>query len=204
MEKNMGAGWPPLSESARQVILKSIDTLASEAERRGGDPEVVFEAAERFGEAFQAYHGAAFAARVSRHEAAGGAVVLMIEPPVGCSLALIEAGESVVMIDSGFHCYRDELLNVIRGILPDFDNRPKVMLLTHADIDHCGLSDLADEVWMSRRCLEAFAGEKRGEPNLREREPVQEAYEHMIKAFSGYQTPPLEKMNAIGGTLERY
>jgi len=197
------SGWPPLDESARREVLESIDALAGEAARQGRDAAAVIEAAASFGRAFERYHGAAFAARVTRWDAAGGAVVRLIEPPAGCSLCLIEAGDSVVMIDSGFRCYRDELLGVIREELPDFEKRCRVMLLTHADIDHCGLIELADEVWMSKKCAEAFGEERRGGPNLREREPVQAAYERMIKRLSGYRTPPAEKLRAIGGTEAR-
>ena len=197
-------GWPPLSGAAQRVIHEGAETFIEAARAQGRDAAAIPDAVSRFGRAFSAYHGAAFSARVTRHAAAGGAVVWLIEPPVGCSLCLIEAGETVVMVDSGFQNYRAELLNVIRGIVPDLDARRKLMLLTHADVDHCGLADLADEVWMSRKCFEAFRSEHAGGPNLRERDPVQGAYERMIKACSGYRTPPAELLHAIGGTLGRY
>ncbi|MBQ8954512.1 MAG: MBL fold metallo-hydrolase [Clostridia bacterium] len=197
-------GWPRLTLEDEAAVKSCIETLAREAEKQGRDPQAVIDAAGPFGRGFAAHHGTAFQTRVSRHEAAGGAVVHLIEPPVGCSLCLIAAKDALVMIDSGFQCYRDELLALVRRVAPDFDGSRKVMLLTHADIDHCGLADLADEVWMSRKCAQAFADEAAGGPNLRERDVVQGAYERMIKRLSGYKTPPLEKMRAIGGTLERY
>ena len=197
-------GWPALTDEARAVALECVDTLAREAAGDGRDPAVVFEAAEPFGRAFAAYRGAAFQARVTRYEAAGGAIVHLIEPPIGCSLCLIETGNELAMIDSGFACCREELLSVVRGVVPKYDGLHKTMLLTHADIDHCGLADLADEVWMSRKCHKAFASEAAGGPNLRELDVVQGAYERMIKRLSGYATPPLSKMRAIGGTLEKY
>lgn len=65
-------GWPALTDEARAVVLECVDTLAREAAGDGRDPAVVFEAAEPFGRSFAAYRGAAFQARVTRYEAAGG------------------------------------------------------------------------------------------------------------------------------------
>ena len=198
------SGWPALAGEDKETVLECLDTLAREAERQGRDATAVRAAAEPFGRAFAAYHGPAFSARLSRHEAAGGAAVHLIEPPVGCSLCLMEAGDAVVMVDSGFQCYREELLSLIRAAIPGFDERHKLMLLTHGDVDHSGLAGLADEVWMSRKCAEAFASEAAGGLNLRERDVIQGAYERMIKRLSGYRTPPLDRLRVIGGTLERY
>ncbi|MBO4299070.1 MAG: MBL fold metallo-hydrolase [Clostridia bacterium] len=197
-------GWPALSDEARLTVLECVDTLAREAEKRGRSPDDVIEAAGPFGRAFGQYRGSAFRARVSRHEAASGAQVFLIEPPIGCSLCLIGTDDAIVMIDSGFACCREELTDAVRAALPDFDARRKVMLLTHADIDHSGLGDLADEIWMSRKCVDGFACEAHGGPNLRERDVIQGAYERMIKRLSGYVTPPIQKMRAIGGTPQRY
>ena len=45
----------------------------------------------------------------------------------------------MLFIDSGYACYRPEMLTLFRRLVPNFDARKKTILITHADVDHCGL-----------------------------------------------------------------
>ena len=49
-------------------------------------------------------------------------------------------------MDSGYACYSDEMFETIRRLIPDFDDIKKTILVTHADVDHCGLLHLFDEI----------------------------------------------------------
>ena len=55
--------------------------------------------------------------------------------------------------DTGYACYRDEMLKLIRQLVPEFHGIKKTALITHADVDHCGLLPDFDEVLMSERSL---------------------------------------------------
>ena len=52
-------------------------------------------------------------------------------------------------MDSGYACYREEMLALLRKQIPGFDETPKRLLLTHADVDHCGMMDVFEQVILS-------------------------------------------------------
>lgn len=95
-----------------------------------------------------------------------------IEPFCGSTTYVIETAEQLVIVDSGFPCYQDELLSVLRSLFPDYDSRRKDLILTHMDMDHAGLLAGFDTIWMSQTSYDDFLGRAEGKPNLRERHPV--------------------------------
>ena len=178
-----------------EIVRKGLNELAEAARARGEDEGAFWRATEAFVSAFQAGPGGA---RVTRYAGAEGAAVWLMEPDMGCCACLVDAGDAAVLVDGGFACRREAALAALRGAMPDFDERRKVMLLTHADVDHSGLMGLADEAWMSGTCLDGFVREAAGGPALRDRDAVQGTYERVIRALTGYGAPPLDRLRAMG------
>ena len=77
----------------------------------------------------------------------------------------------------------------------------KLEILTHPDVDHCGLWDIFSRVYVSRKSYENYRLEKAGESNLREINPVHLPYIRLSKLLTGYETPALTNLEVIGGTL---
>ena len=71
-----------------------------------------------------------------------------------------------MFVDSGYACYRDEMLDVFRKILPEFDSMEKTILVTHADVDHCGLLPLFDKVIASKKTANCLINEYPGRDGL--------------------------------------
>lgn len=86
----------------------------------------------------------------------------LIEPPCGSNTAILTHGEDVLFIDSGYACYRPEMLTLFRRLVPNFDARKKTILITHADVDHCGLLPEFDEVLLSAKSAECLRLEAAG------------------------------------------
>ena len=94
-----------------------------------------------------------------------------IEPFCGSTTYVIETEERLVLVDSGFPCYAEQLLATLRSIFPDYDERKKDLILTHMDMDHAGLLSGFENIWMSKTSYDDFLGRAEGKPNLRERNP---------------------------------
>ena len=94
-----------------------------------------------------------------------------IEPFCGSTTYVIETEERLVLVDSGFPCYAEQLLATLRSIFPDYDERKKNLILTHMDMDHAGLLSGFENIWMSKTSYDDFLGRAEGKPNLRERNP---------------------------------
>lgn len=83
--------------------------------------------------------------------------------------------------------------------MPDFDTAPRAALITHADVDHCGLLDLFDRVYMSQKSRDSLLLEIAGQGGLRERNPLHAPYIRICKTLTSYRTATPETLQVIGG-----
>lgn len=191
-----------LSEGDRRQLIINANLIMQMLDERGHPPYQTFDSIGRFAEGIHAWSGAAFEARVSEREGAAGARVVVVEPPAGCNLTMIEKNGFILFVDSGFACYREELSGFLRARLPRFNMRAGTALITHADVDHCGLLDLYGEVYMSRKSFQNFEWEREGRPNYRERNPLHAPYVHISKLLSAYRPPETGRLRVVGGSAE--
>ena len=84
------------------------------------------------------------------------------------------------------------------------DGMRKNILITHADVDHCGLLDLFDRIDLSAKSRECLALEYAGKDGYRERNPLHKPYIRICKTLTGFRAPDPEKMNVICGDLETH
>ena len=79
------------------------------------------------------------------------------------------------------------MLRIFRSLLPDYDQMKKRIFITHADVDHCGLLPLFDEIISSRKTKECLELEYRGENGYREQNPLHKPYISICKVLTAYQ-----------------
>ncbi len=53
-----------------------------------------------------------------------------------------------MFVDSGYACHNEEMQENSKKIIPDYEKSKKVILVTHAAVDHCGLLPMFDEVML--------------------------------------------------------
>lgn len=188
-----------LSKKDEQRLIIDSNLIMEMLTQRSSPTYKTFDYIGKFAEALHAYHGDAYRPRVSRHALPGGLEAILIEPPCGSNTCLIQTKDGVLCVDGGFPCYQKELLETIRGLIPDFDSQPTHLLLTHADVDHCGLNDRVDAVSLSQKCFTNFENESKGLDNLREENPVHAPYVRISKILSDYRGYDTSSMQVIGG-----
>ena len=181
-----------LNSEQKQALTLDSNRIMQMLEDRGETPYKTFETIGRFAAMLCRYKGAEFRPRVTQREMEGGARLTVIEPPCGSNTTVLESGEALLFVDSGFACYREEMLCVLDRLFPNWKTRPRALLLTHPDIDHCGLVSLFDRVYLAEEARENFLLEIGGKPNFREQKPEHAPYCRLSKLFSGYR-PPREK-----------
>jgi len=179
------------NEREKRELLVHSNKVMQMLEDRNSPPYKTFDYIGKFADCICRYRGDAFSPRVTRLVSAAGMTVTLLEPPCGSNLCLLDPGDGqpLVCVDSGFACYRAETLALLHALFPDFDSREKHLLLTHGDVDHCGLADDFDVVWGSRTCLDNFIRENKGLPAIREENPLHEPYVKISKLISGYRPP---------------
>ena len=86
------------------------------------------------------------------------------------------------------------MLTILRSLLPEFDTMHKRLLLTHADVDHCGLMNIFDEIIVSKKSAHSLQNEYLGENGFREQNPLHRPYVNICKILTAYETVNPQKL----------
>lgn len=189
-------------EGHKAELIEQSNRVMQLLDERNSPPYKTFDYIGKFAEALRQYHGERFSARVSRYTLDCGYPVLLIEPPCGSNVCVIDCGDVLLFVDSGFACYEEELWALLTTQIPDFDRRRRELILTHADVDHAGCVDRFDLVHVNRNCLENFRRERDGMAAFREENPLHAPYVRISKILSGYRAPQTEAFLPVGGIPE--
>ena len=192
--KNIG-----LSPEIKNRLLININLAMQTLDEQGLSPYRTFDSIGRFAEMLATYKGAAFAPRITEHKITDRTRLVLIEPPCGSNTAVLISGKQVLFIDSGYACYEDEMKAIFRKLLPDFDDMEKTVLITHADVDHCGLLHLFDRVLASRKSAVCLRAEHEGRNGFREENPLHRPYINICKILTQYSPPDPEKVTGMWG-----
>ncbi len=185
-----------LPEKDVSVLSADSNLIMQMLEEKDEPPYKTFGYIGSFADMLSRYRGEAFQPRISGRKLAGAALYV-IEPPCGSNTYVIEKDGNLIFIDSGFACYRGEMKAVFHSLFTDFESRRKYGIVTHPDIDHCGLLDMFDRIFMSDEAYRNFELEAAGKPNFREEKAEHAPYCRISKVLSGYTTPPLEKLERV-------
>lgn len=189
-----------LSDDDKKKLIVNANLIMDLLDKRGQPPYKTFRYIAKYAELLHAHRGDAFLPRITRLQRGDDFTITLIEPPCGSNLCVLDTRAHLLCVDTGYSCYRDELLRCLREQVPDFDSRPKAVLLTHADTDHCGLLDLFDKTYLSHKCYTNFKREHTGKKSFREQNPLHAPFVRISNIFSKYSPPALSKLCVIGGS----
>ena len=157
-----------------------------------------FDYIRRFAQFIRDHSKENFNARITKLYPADDLALTVIEPPCGSNTYILEHEGRLLFVDCGFACYREEMLGIFHELYPDFDQMVKEIVITHADIDHTGILDIFDRVYMARSCYENFVNERNHVPNYREQNILHQPYCIISKIITGYKTPELGNAVILG------
>ena len=189
-----------LPEEKRDELLVNSNMVMQLLDENGLSPFKTFESISRFAELLSVCRGEAFLPRISRHQITDGTEIILIEPPCGSNTAILRSRGETLFIDSGYALYRQEMLELFRSLVPEYDRIPKRIFITHADVDHCGLLPLFDEILASRKTKDCLELEYRGKNGYREQNPLHKPYVSICKALTFYSPPEPDKVKAVWDT----
>ena len=187
-----------LDKEQENELITASNHIMQNLDERSGSPYQTFSYIGKFAEMLKKYSGDAFDPLISRYPLKNGRELICIEPPCGSNTYIYEQNHELLMIDCGFACYEQEMLSVFRSLFPDFDSMKKSLLLTHPDLDHCGLMHLFDHVYLSAEAYRNFEREQNGEANYREQNVLHAPYCRISRILSGYSNTGLKNLTVIG------
>ncbi|MBR2972715.1 MAG: MBL fold metallo-hydrolase [Clostridia bacterium] len=183
-----------LDEEVSQKLLVHVNLAMQTLDEQGLSPYRTFDSISKFAELLSVSSGKAFSPRVSTHKITENTEITLIEPPCGSNVIIIKSGEKVLFVDSGYACYSSEMTKLIKKIIPEFESIRKTILVTHADVDHCGLLPMFDEIIASAKTAQCLANEYNGKNGYREENPLHKPYVNICKILTSYKPVEPEKI----------
>lgn len=186
-----------LSESVSRDLLVHVNLAMQTLDEQGLSPYRTFDSISKFAELLGASRGKAFMPRISTHRITENTEITLIEPPCGSNTAIIKSNGEYLFVDSGYACYSEEMLEVFERVIPDFKDIKKKILVTHADVDHCGLLPIFDEIVASHKTKECLNSEYLGNDGFREKNPLHKPYINICKILTSYKAVDPSKITAL-------
>ena len=184
-----------LTPQQKQGLLVSTNLAMQKLDEQGLSPYRTFDSISKFAELLAKFKGDQFVPRITTHRITEKTEIVLIEPACGSNTAIIKSGGEVLVVDSGYACYQNEMLPILRDFIPGFDTMHKRLLLTHADVDHCGLMNLFDEIIVSEKSARSLRNERCGENGFREQNPLHRPYVNICKILTSYEMVNPEKLS---------
>ncbi|MBQ6691920.1 MAG: MBL fold metallo-hydrolase, partial [Clostridia bacterium] len=191
-----------LSESVNHELLVHVNLAMQTLDEQGLSPYRTFDSIGKFAELLGASKNEKFDPRISHHRITEDTEVILIEPPCGSNTIILKSGGRVLFIDSGYACYSDEMRAIFKKLLPDFDTMEKTILLTHADVDHCGLLPMFDRVLANGRTARCLQNQFEGKDDYRETNPLHKPYINICKLLTSYRPVDPEKITVLWNDVE--
>lgn len=197
------AGTMGLSEEVKSELLVNTNLAMQMLDERGLSPYKTFDSISRFAELLAKCRGEHFSPRITTHRVADDTQITVIEPPCGSNTVIIKSRGEILFVDCGYAIYRDEMEKIFKELIPDFDRLHKKILITHPDLDHCGLLHLFDEIIASKKAAQCIRQEYEGKGGFREHNPLHKPYIKICQILTSYRPVCPDRIQGRWGMEER-
>lgn len=187
-----------ITDKAKNELIINTNLVMQILNESGVLPFQTFDSISRFTEIIAASKGKNFSARTTHHKITENTEITLIEPPCGSNIAIIKSYDKYLFIDTGYACYKEEMLPLIKDIIPNFDNITKEVFITHADVDHCGLLPLFDIVYASAKSAKSLKFEYDNKNNFRQENPLHKPYINICNILTSYKPISPQKIHVVG------
>ncbi|MBQ8536502.1 MAG: MBL fold metallo-hydrolase [Clostridia bacterium] len=190
-----------LSQEKLLEFLSEANRTMQLLQRTNENPATVFGQIERFMDYVAGHQGKNFRCQVSRKRLTDQVELAVIEPVCGSNTYLLRAGNTLVMLDSGYALYEKEMQGIFRRLYPDWEGLEKHFYISHADVDHCGLLRALEgegTVHLNPLSYESLRRQGLGVEDNRETRMFCFGYSRLSRLISGYEPPLLERVEIYG------
>lgn len=185
-----------LSAEKKEELLVNVNLAMQTLDEQGLLPYKTFDSISKFAELLAESKGENFKPRITEHEITKKTKITLIEPDCGSNTAIIESDGERFFVDSGYACYKEEMLKLFNDLIPDFKKGKERIIVTHADVDHCGLLNEFDQVISSERTIECLKAESEKRVGYREKNKLHRPYVNICKILTEYQTVEKERLSS--------
>jgi glyoxylase-like metal-dependent hydrolase (beta-lactamase superfamily II) len=194
-----------LSEERTMEFIRESNRVLQMLQDRGEDPDKVFRYVLHLARFMAEHRNENFDPDISVKQITKNTKLHIIEPPCGSNTYILENGNELMFIDTGFAIYADEMMKIFRSLFKDFDSKKKTILITHADVDHCGLlSVISDaEIIMNGKSAESLSKQYNRAIDNREENGFHLGYSRLSMISSDYVPPDSSRFRIIGKNVPK-
>ncbi len=175
-----------LDKEQRDALLVYSNLAMQTLDEQGLSPYRTFDSISKFAELLAKYKDENFVPRITSYKVTEKTEIILIEPPCGSNTAIIRSEDEILVVDSGYACYGNEMKQLLESLVPGFNSVRKSVLVTHADVDHCGLLYMFDEIIASKKTADCLRKEFQKEDGFREENPLHKPYVNICKILTSY------------------
>lgn len=179
-----------LDNSSINGLIENSNLVMQLLDEKNLSPYKTFEYIAKFGDLLNKYRNLNFKPRIL-YKVFDNYTLFSIEPPCGSNVYIIKKNDKLMFIDSGFRTYINEMKHLLELLIPNFNNYQKELIITHPDIDHSGMMEMFNKIYVSKDCYTNYINEINSKPNFRELVKDHEPYVKISKILSNY-IPPKE------------
>ena len=192
-----------LTPDISKELLVHVNLAMQTLDEQGLSPYRTFDSISKFAELLGACKNANFSPRIGTHKITENTEIILIEPPCGSNTIIIKNNGEILFVDSGYACYNDEMQSIFKKIIPEFGEMKKTIVVTHADVDHCGLLPMFDEVIASYKTAQCLKNEFEGNNGYREENPLHKPYINICKLLTSYKATNPDKVKVLWDNVEQ-
>lgn len=168
-------------------LLQDINHVVQELQHRGRDPARTFETCLAAGRRLRETQGEGFFAEIQQVPLSDRVRLWCFQLPAGGNTYVLDAGDDLVIVDTGFGCYHDECVRMFRTVGIGDLSRLSRVVVSHADADHSGGAGLYHAPSLMHPVTAEIGRDLSRAYGSRSEESVLEAvYTTLINLFSRY------------------
>lgn len=188
-----------LSTETTMEFISESNRIMQMLQEKGENPFKVFDYIRRFALFISRRRYGNFKADIEKISAGDHVTLYSIQPPCGSNTYILDDGEELVLIDTGYTIYSDEMYEIFGKLFADWESRIKRVYITHADVDHCGLlAKLKGAViCLNKKSADNLNRQYLGIPDSREHNEIGLGYSKLSRIISGYTPPGSERFAII-------
>lgn len=189
-----------LSNEKTIEFMSESNRIFQDLQNRGENPQVVFERILEFAQKLARYRGVRFNPFITHYDITEKTRLHVIEPPLGSNTYILEYEDQLLLLDTGFAIYASEMMQVLHTLFPDFEKRRKTLMITHADVDHCGLLSVIQDadIVLNLKSAKGLMRQRDHRADYREQNSDHLGYSRLSRIFSCYDPPDPSRFQIFG------
>ncbi len=201
-----------LSNETTMEFISESNRIMQRLQDKGENPNKVFDYIRRFAYFISQHQGNNFKADIEKLRINESVTLYSIEPPCGSNTYVLETIDELVLIDTGYAIYSNEMFEIFSKLFDNklfyhWEKKIRRVYITHADVDHCGLLSKLEgvKICLNKKSADSLNRQYIGIPDDREHSDISLGYSKLSRIISGYIPLSADRFDVMDeGTPEEH